>query len=257
MDTPIYLIPPIIELNPLHLLENSRCEQPPLDEDTLTDPHESPTTSAFHKRGIRLVAVDHPNQQGATNVWRATTALRQTPVILWPWRRFTALRWIPLFHNVAVAVPGPEGNHFANAYVVVDDDIANRFASVLRCELTSPLHGDREFRGTSARRDDPDTKCPILTIRHSLPDVVGASHARISGEAFRAAPHRLGGNGERQLRMKCCATASNKVRSLRNVTNFQRPMNAPCGRLGNVSVSERPICVIGFCVGCWSRTMGA
>lgn len=202
-----YLIPSIVELNPLHLLENSRFEQPPLDEDTLTDPHESPTTSAFH--------------------------------------------------NVAVAVPGPEGNHFANAYVVVDDDIANRFASVLRCELTSPLHGDREFRGTSARRDDPDTKCPILAIRHSLPDVVGASHARISGEAFRAAPHRLGGNGERQLRMKCCATASSKLRSLRNVTNFQRPMNAPCGRLGNVSVSERPICVIGFCVGCWSRTMGA
>ena len=221
-----YLKGPTVELNPLHLLGNSRFAKPLFNEDTLTDPHESPTTSAFH--------------------------------------------------NVAVAIPRPDGNHFSNAYVEVDDDVANRFASVLRCELTSPLLVDRVIRGTSARRDDPDTKCRILASRHSLRDAVGASHARISGEAFRASPHRLGGNGEwatpnevlrhrfeqRQEFAECHDLPATNERAheadpSKVISHSEVKSHNECGRLGNVSVSERPLCVIGFCVGCWSRTMEA
>jgi hypothetical protein len=222
----LYLKEPIVELNPLHLLGNSLLARPLFDEDRLTDPHESPTTSAFH--------------------------------------------------NVAVAVPRPEGNHFSNAYVEVDDDIANRFSSVLRCELTSPLLVERVIRGTSARRDDPDTKCRILASRQSLPDAVGASHARISGEAFRASPHRLGGNGEwatpnvvlrqrfeqRRESTECRELPATDERAheadpSKVISRCDVKSHNECGRLGNVSVSERPLCVIGFCVGCWSRTMEA
>jgi DNA-binding MarR family transcriptional regulator len=54
------------------------------------------------KMGIRPAAVVHPNRRSTTDVWRATTALRQPPAIHWPLTRSTALRWIPLLGNQQV-----------------------------------------------------------------------------------------------------------------------------------------------------------